>query len=516
MRQHKAKAAENTFSILALDDDPIMTSTVQAYFQRSGYHVDVENNPLQAIERVRNGQYDILLLDFLMTPICGDQVVEEIRKFNRELFIILLTGHKTMAPPIRTIRALDIQGYYEKSDRFDQLELLVESCVKSIRQMRTIQSYQNGLSSIMEALPGIYQLQSAEHIMENVIQEVTGLLHCTGSVLVLDLVRCGMRHDEAGTRRYLSSAAGTQVSAPEESALEPLFQELEKNGRVTAEKKMTFPLTNGTQAMIGFLSVELKEAVGYDHLQLLEVFTRQVSAALSNIFLHELVQEKSKELDRAYSRLRNNYAEIITTVRDIVDAKDFYTRNHSDRVSFYAVELARRLGRSETYCTRLKVAGLFHDIGKLSIPDEILSKADTLTDEEFAVIKTHPVRGEKLLSGITGFHDILPTVRAHHERYDGHGYPDQLAGTDISEQARIITVADSFDAMTSDRRYRDSLGFERAIEELKREKGGQFDPALVDVFVGLVEEPGFLERAAKADHQGYDAAMWDKIEELKS
>ena len=149
MRQHKASAEDSAFSILALDDDPIMTSTVQSYFQRSGYRVDVENDPSQAIERIRNGHYDILLLDFLMTPICGDQVVEEIRKFNNELFIILLTGHKNMAPPIRTIRALDIQGYYEKSDRFDQLELLVESCVKSIRQLRTIRSYQKGRSSIV-------------------------------------------------------------------------------------------------------------------------------------------------------------------------------------------------------------------------------------------------------------------------------------------------------------------------------------------------------------------------------
>ena len=102
-----------------------MTSTVQAYFQRSGYRVDVENDPNRAIERIRNGSYDILLLDFLMTPICGDQVVAQVRQFNQDIFIILLTGHKSMAPPIKTIRALDIQGYYEKSDRFDQLEQMV-------------------------------------------------------------------------------------------------------------------------------------------------------------------------------------------------------------------------------------------------------------------------------------------------------------------------------------------------------------------------------------------------------
>lgn len=147
-----------------------MTSTLQAYFQRSGYYVDVINDPYLAIKRVREGNYDILLLDFLMTPICGDQVVEEIRKFDKDIYIILLTGHKSMAPPIKTIRELDIQGYYEKSDRFDQLELLVESCVKSISQMRIIQNYKSGLSQIMESLPQLYDLDNTQSIFESILR----------------------------------------------------------------------------------------------------------------------------------------------------------------------------------------------------------------------------------------------------------------------------------------------------------------------------------------------------------
>lgn len=151
MRKHK-NTGRKEFSILTLDDDPLMTSTLQAYFQRSGYQVDAENDPYKGIERVRTGNYDILLLDFLMSPICGDQVVEEIRAFNKDIFILLLTGHKSMAPPVQTIRSLDIQGYYEKSDRFDQLELLVESCVKSIRQMRDIKAYQTELAEANAAM----------------------------------------------------------------------------------------------------------------------------------------------------------------------------------------------------------------------------------------------------------------------------------------------------------------------------------------------------------------------------
>ena len=124
MRKNKASSPDKEFSILTLDDDKIMTLTLQSYFQALGFHVDMENDPYAAIERIREGHYDILLLDFLMNPINGDEVVRQVRKFNKDLFIILLTGHKSMAPPLKTIRELDIQGYYEKSDRFDQLELL--------------------------------------------------------------------------------------------------------------------------------------------------------------------------------------------------------------------------------------------------------------------------------------------------------------------------------------------------------------------------------------------------------
>ena len=155
MRKGKVKKS-NQFSILTVDDDAIMTSTLKSYFEHSGYIVETENNPSAAIERVRNGKFDILLLDFLMSPICGDKVVEEIRSFNKDIYIILLTGHKSMAPPIKTIREPDIQGYYEKSDRFDQLELLVESCTKSIMQMRTIRGYQDELSPMYQNLKDNY------------------------------------------------------------------------------------------------------------------------------------------------------------------------------------------------------------------------------------------------------------------------------------------------------------------------------------------------------------------------
>lgn len=331
MRRSK-QIAENRISILTLDDDPIITSTIQAYFHRSGYQVDVENDPYTAIERVRNGNYDILLLDFLMSPICGDQVVEEIRKFNEDLYIILLTGHKSMAPPIKTIRQLDIQGYYEKDDKFDQLELLVESCVKSIRQMRQIREYQ-------------------------------------------------------------------------------------------------------------------------------------------------------KEMENAYMQT-------IETLRFVVETRDEETKGHSERVSNLAAAIATEIGLPEKEVEKIRIAGLFHDIGKVGVPDAILLKPGKLTEEEFEEIKKHPVDGEKIMASYAPFKELLSIVRQHHERYNGSGYPDGLVGENISLGARIIAVADCFDAMISNRVYRKGLSFEVTIGQIVEGRQTQFDGQIVDALLRMIEKDG--------------------------
>ena len=176
MRKNRFVAAQNEISILVLDDDKMITLSLQAYFQASGYSVEIENDPNTAIERLKSKHFDILLLDYLMMPICGDEVVSRVRTFDKDLFIIMLTGHKSMVPPIRTIRELDIQGYYEKGNRFDQLELLVESCVKSIRQMRTIRSYRDGLDRIAETSPLIYRLQPLDKLLGTLIESVKTVL----------------------------------------------------------------------------------------------------------------------------------------------------------------------------------------------------------------------------------------------------------------------------------------------------------------------------------------------------
>ena len=336
MRKNMQSTSQNGYKIIAVDDEEGIVDSLSVFLRRSGYDLVGVTDPMEAIERVKDEHFDLMILDFIMTPIHGDKVVEEIRKFNKELYILLLTGHKDLAPPLETIRKLDIQGYCEKSDKFDQLLLLIESGIKSIEQMNEI----------------------------------------------------------------------------------------------------------------------------------------------------KIINE---ELSDTYEKLERAYLDSVQTLRYTVEAKDPYTRGHSDRVSAYSVLIGKYLGLSDTDLKTLEVGGLFHDIGKIGIPDSILLKQAKLTDDEYSEIKNHPSIGAHILCNAAIFQDIIPIVKHHHERYDGHGYPNQLSGENIPYMARITAVADTFDAMTSKRTYRNALPLEVVRSEIEKCSGTQFDPAIAKVFLDILD-----------------------------
>lgn len=166
--------------------------------------------------------------------------------------------------------------------------------------------------------------------------------------------------------------------------------------------------------------------------------------------------------------------------------KDSYTRGHCDRVSAYSVLIGKYLGLPSNQLDLLRVGGLFHDIGKSGIPDNILFKNNKLTDDEYSTMKTHSSIGANILSDSIIFKNLIPIVEHHHERYDGNGYPSRLSGENIPYLARITTVSDTFDAMTSNRVYRDALPLDIVIAEIEKCKGTQLDPHIADVFLDIL------------------------------
>ncbi len=179
---------------------------------------------------------------------------------------------------------------------------------------------------------------------------------------------------------------------------------------------------------------------------------------------------------------------IMRTIARTIDAKDKYTNGHSRRVAKYAGELAKRLGKSRQEQKDIYYAALLHDVGKIHIPDAIINKPARLTDEEFSYIKLHPVIGYYILRDIKGNAMIPQGAKWHHERFDGNGYPNGLAGENIPEVARIIGVADAYDAMTSNRSYRQVMSQARVREEIEKGRGTQFDPEIADVMLGMIDD----------------------------
>lgn len=191
---------------------------------------------------------------------------------------------------------------------------------------------------------------------------------------------------------------------------------------------------------------------------------------------------------RLYQDLNELFISAVRAIADAIEAKDHYTRGHCERMRRFSLIIAEGLNLSEKEKKDLELSALLHDLGKIGVPDTILLKNDKPTPEEWEILKKHPVIGEEILKEIKQLKNVLPGVRYHHERYDGKGYPDGIAGENIPLMARILAVADSYDAMTSDRPYRKGLATDIAEQELIRLKGQQFDPQCIDIFLQNYEK----------------------------
>ncbi len=190
----------------------------------------------------------------------------------------------------------------------------------------------------------------------------------------------------------------------------------------------------------------------------------------------------STELGRLFSRLQDHTEETVLGMAETVEKKSPWTAGHSKRVTSYALVIGNALGWNEKELAGLKIVGLLHDIGKIGVPSSILNKAGRLTEEEYTIVKRHPDDGAQILSKMHLFHEFIPAIRHHHEWYNGQGYPSNLRGTEIPLAARVLAVADAFDAMTADRPYRKGMPDEVAMHRLQEAIGEQFDPDIVEAF----------------------------------
>ncbi len=244
-------------------------------------------------------------------------------------------------------------------------------------------------------------------------------------------------------------------------------------------------------------------------LDRLNNLTKQQNRELEDLnhTLEIKVEERTQEVEEKRAELKEAYVSTIRAFTEAVEAKDPYTRGHSERVGVYASRIARELSCGNEFIERIYLAGLLHDIGKIGVPDAIITKPDRLTPEEYAEIKRHPEIGARILEPVSFLADIVPCVRHHHEWYDGsdRGYPDGLSGSEIPFPSRIILVADTVEAMTSDRPYRKGLPLHIVVKEIQKYSGTQFDPEAAEAFLSIIEreEEDFLEKASKFNIESF-------------
>ena len=207
-----------------------------------------------------------------------------------------------------------------------------------------------------------------------------------------------------------------------------------------------------------------------------------------NTSMEKKVEEKTREVKEQELRTKELFIQTVTALSEAVDAKDRYTSGHSKRVAKYSRMIAERLGKSKEEQDEIYRAGLLHDVGKIRIPAEIINKPGKLTEEEYNVIKVHSITGYHILKGISDSSGIAIAAKYHHERYDGKGYPNGLSGENIPEVARILAVADAYDAMASNRSYRKALPQELVRSEIEKGKNSQFDPYIAEVMLKMIDE----------------------------
>ena len=348
------------------------------------------------------------------------------------------------------------------------------------------------LKQILEFSAIINSTLEIEQIRKRTIEASVKLVNCeAGSLLLFDEqsselyfdVALGEKADKIKTIRLkLGEGIAGWVAQHKESIIindvqnDPRFFRGadQKSGFVT--KTMICVPVLMKDKLIGVLqAINKRDTLFNDYdAELLKALANQVAVAIENAKL--------------YNELKETFYEIVFALADTIEKRDPYTGGHTKRVMDYSLAIGKEMGLNKDEIERLKLAAILHDIGKIGIRDAVLLKDGKLTDEEFAIIKNHTIFGAEILQHVKKLEVILPGVKYHHEKFDGSGYPEKLKGEEIPLIARIIAVADTFDAMTTDRPYRKGLSSEVALSELKNKAGTQFDPIAVDCFIKAFEK----------------------------
>jgi len=466
--------------ILLVDDERPIVDACTMGLSRAGYEVRATTNPHEAIEIAIRDPIDLVLADIMMPGMNGIELLRTVKHLYPDAAGIMITGHGTMESAIDALRA-GATGFLLKPFTASELRLAVEDALAKSRIMKENVRLK-ALMPLYESSKAFYRETSIDALARTIAEQFA---KSVSAEQVTILLADDPAAAETSYRIVASYPLGSFVPPANEDIVawvaktaEPLMLNegsatnlpASLSGVLQPSIVMYIPLLRA-QGVLGMVRVRKGAAgqpFGDPEVEMLSIQASQAAIALQNALL-------MKDLE-------SGYLEALGSLANALEARDLETRGHVERISSQGVAIARQLGLSEGDVEAVRVGALLHDIGKIGIPDAILRKPGPLTPEEYEVVKRHPIIGDKILAPIPQLQKARPAVIAHHERYDGTGYPFSLKGEDIPIQARIVTVVDAFDAMTESRPYHAAMSIVRALEELQWNKGTQFDPRVVDAF----------------------------------
>ncbi|MCD6079926.1 MAG: response regulator [Candidatus Omnitrophica bacterium] len=486
--------------ILVVDDDPGLLETLTDALELEGYGVTTARAGEEALQILDEEEVDLVITDIKMPGLSGMELLKVIKEKNQSLPVIVMTGFASLETAIEAIK----QGAYDYITKPFEIEKLLHTVSKAVTQKKLEEKNKQLLEDLgdlnkklEEKIGQIFALGEVSNIvtriqdLDTILQAIIYIsLEITGASKSAILLLDGMSKEfvveyykgfDSKLMAALRIKLGRGAIGAGVQKMKPISRKvLEENNLVLGKDEvelvgegefliMPISYLNNIFGLLVVADFPEGKRVSDAEINILNILSRQASIAINNHYL--------------YQKLQNKYLTTLEVLVSALEAKCKNTKGHSYRVGIYARKFAEFIKLSSDEISILEKACALHDIGKIVIPDYILSKPSKLSDGEMEQMRAHPLKGVEILVPLGIMKEIIPVVRNHHERFDGKGYPDCLKNGEIPFLAKLVTLADAFDAMTSLRSYRKALTSQEALAEIEANLGVQFDPHLGAQFI---------------------------------
>lgn len=467
-------------NILVVDDEKHICDIIVEALSSENYHPVSISDPKQALEYIQENPVDLVLTDLVMGEYSGEQILETTLANHSDAVVILMTAYPTLQTAISVLK----NGAYDFLVKPFKLDLLTATVSRGLKHQRVIRdnlslkgqveflkianATQIGIeidSLLKLVVSACKKEMSAEaagiiEIDPDTKEPIRKICDCQEDVYLLEVL------DEVTVLKFAYTKSAKPIIQTEQVVMD---------GTRAVKTFISQPIfiRRRLHGVINLLILTRFGQVTPGQLDVLTILTNSAASAMANYKL--------------YQDLQGSYLQAIRALANAIEARDKCTAGHTDRVSKLAESVARQMGWSDSQINDLMMGCTLHDIGKIGVPDSILNKATKFTEQERRLMRSHPEVGLGIINSIDLFKPAVPYIIAHHERYDGKGYPRGLTGEEIPIEGRLLAVVDTFDAIMSNRPYRQGAGLRRAVTELIANRGMQFDPKIVDTFLEVTK-----------------------------